>query len=125
MTAARLPLPQQQGAVVAAFSVSNLPFGSGCLVMFSSPAHPTLWVPITLSRPLTWCLSLEQAVVKLGIWLREGQTIRHCQYPCHYDSPTWRCCGCSAGSPCSPDLTTPRTPRSSSCVTRSLCSSAR
>ena len=24
----------------------------------------------------------------------------HCEYSCHYDSSTSRCCGCSAGSPC-------------------------
>ena len=38
--------------------------------------------------------------------------MRHCQYPCHYDSPTWRCSACSAGSPCWPVPTAPRTPRS-------------
>ena len=28
-----------------------------------------LWVPITLSRPLTWCLARHQR--QFGIWLRE------------------------------------------------------
>lgn len=63
--------------------------------------------------------------VKFGIRLREGLTLRHCQYLCHYDSPIWRCCGCSAGWPCSLALTAPRTPRSSSYVIRSPCSSVR
>ena len=31
----------------------------------------TLWVPTTLSLPLTWCLLLT-GKVKFGIWLREG-----------------------------------------------------
>lgn len=60
-----------------------------------------------------------------GIWLCEHSRIRHCQFSCHYDSPTWRCSVSSAGSPCSPAPTGPRTPRSSSCATRSPCFSAR
>ncbi len=31
-----------------------------------------------------------RGAVKLSIWLREGLMLRHFQYPCHYDSPTWR-----------------------------------
>ena len=57
---------------------------------------------------------------RLGIWLHEGLTVRHCQYSCRYDSPTWRCSACSARSPCSPAPTAPGTPRSSSCATRAL-----
>jgi hypothetical protein len=30
--------------------------------------------------------------VRLGIWLREDLAFRHCWYPCHIDSPAWRCC---------------------------------
>jgi putative transposase len=44
-------------------------------------------------------------MVRLGIWLRVGPAIRHRQYSCQYDWPTWRCCVCSAGSPCCPALT--------------------
>ena len=39
---------------------------------------------------------------KFGIWLREHDGLRHCQYSCHYDWPTWRCSASSAGLPCSP-----------------------
>jgi hypothetical protein len=49
----------------------------------------------------------------------------HCQYPCHFDSPIWRRCAYSAGSPCSPGPAGPRTLRSSFCATRSRCSSVR
>ncbi len=46
--------------------------------------------------------------------LRAGLAVGHCQHlcQCDFDSPTWRCCACSAGSPCSPGPTAPRTPRS-------------
>jgi hypothetical protein len=60
-----------------------------------------------------------------AVWLREQLSFGHCQYPCHYDSAIWRCSACWAGSPCSPAPTTPKTPRSSSCATKSPCSSAR
>jgi transposase len=66
------------------------------------------------------CRAIESAV-----WLREQLSFGHCQYPCHYDSAIWRCSACWAGSPCSPAPTTPKTPRSSSCATKSPCSSAR
>lgn len=39
---------------------------------------------------------------KFGIWLRGSRALRHLDYSCHCESPTWRCFGCSAGSPCSP-----------------------
>jgi hypothetical protein len=50
--------------------------------------------------------------VKFGIWLREDYELRHLQYSCHYEPLTLRCSGYSAGSPCSPVPTAPRTPRS-------------
>ncbi len=62
---------------------------------------------------------------KFDIWLREHSRLGHCQYSWHYDSPTGQCSASSAGLPCSPAPTATRTPRSSSCATRSPCSSAR
>jgi IS605 OrfB family transposase len=44
--------------------------------------------------------------------LREGLSVEHRRYSCRCDSPTWPCCACSAGLPCSPGPTGPRTPRS-------------
>src|SRR5271166_144039 len=63
--------------------------------------------------------------IKFGILLREDHTLRHCRYPCHGRSPFWQCSVSSAGLPCSPAPTAPRTPRSSSCATRSPSSSVR
>jgi len=57
-----------------------------------------------------------RAAHELAGRLRDRLSFRHCQYPCHYASPIWRCCVSSAGSPCSPGPTAPRTPRSSSCA---------
>ena len=65
--------------------------------------------PVTAADLVALCRT---RTLELGIWLREGLTLRHCQYPCHYDSLIWRCCACSAGSPCLPGPTAPRTPRS-------------
>src|SRR6266568_1469701 len=53
-----------------------------------------------------------RGVVTLGIWLRTGLTLRHCQYSCHYGWHIWWCSACSAGLPCSPGLTAPGTPSS-------------
>ena len=47
-----------------------------------------LWVPTIVSPMLTWCPVLNKRWSGLYIWLHEGLTVRHCQYPCHYDSPT-------------------------------------
>ena len=77
---------------------------------------------VLVGQSLTPCRT---RTLELGIWLREGLTLWHCQCPCHYDSPTWRGSAYSAGSSCLPGPTVPRTPRSSSCATRSPCSSAR
>ena len=48
-----------------------------------------------------------RGMVRLDIWLRANLHVRHCQYSCHCDSPTCRCCACSAGSPCLPGPTAP------------------
>jgi hypothetical protein len=40
---------------------------------------------------------------KFGVWLRDGHALRHLEYSCHYDLPTSRCPGCSAGWACWPD----------------------
>ena len=63
--------------------------------------------------------AMVRKVMTLGIWLREDDRIRHCQCSCHCGSLIWRCSACSAGLPCSPAPTAPRTPRSSSCATNS------
>ena len=47
-----------------------------------------VWVPITLSLPLTWFFCWIRAG-KFGIWLRGSHALGHFQYSCHYDSPTW------------------------------------
>lgn len=83
-----------------------------------------VWVPKTCHSRWPGVLSWIR-VVRLDIGLREDVTIRHCQYSFRYDSPIWRCCACSAGSPCSPAPTAPRMARSSSCATKSPCSSDR
>ena len=51
-------------------------------------------------------------MVRLSNWLRAGLSVGHCRYSCHCDSLTLRCCACSAGLPCSPAPTGPRTRRS-------------
>jgi hypothetical protein len=56
---------------------------------------------------------------ELAVWLREHLTLGPRQYLCLYDSLTWRCSAYSAGFPCLPGPTAPRTPRSLSCATRS------
>jgi hypothetical protein len=38
-----------------------------------------------MSQPLTWSFG------ELANLLRERVMVRHCEFPCHYDSPTWRC----------------------------------
>ena len=74
-----------------------------------------VWVPVILSRRLTWKSFLGLRKIKFWIRLREGRVIRHLQYSCHYDSPIWWCCACSAGSPCWPAPSVPRTRRPDSC----------
>jgi PPOX class probable F420-dependent enzyme len=70
-----------------------------------------VWVPITVSQPLTWC---PRWTGKGGVRDPAGRRrpLRHLQDSCHYDLPTSRPCACSAGWPCSPAPTAPRTPRS-------------
>jgi Recombinase len=73
-------------------------------------AAQPLWVPVTLSQPLTWCLLPSRAGM-FGIWLRGKHALGHLEYSCHYDSRTSQCSACSVGWPCSPGPTGPRTPR--------------
>src|SRR5215467_448272 len=72
-------------------------------------------LPVGAGNPVT--------VADLGIfaWVHEDQgqdlparepCTRHLQYLCPYGSPTWRCCACSGGSPCSPAPIASRTRRS-------------
>jgi len=56
--------------------------------------------------------SAERGRVKFRIPLRGSHSLRHCRYSCHYDSPIWQHCGCSAGSRCLPAPTVPRMRRS-------------
>jgi hypothetical protein len=44
--------------------------------------------------------------------LRPRIAVGHCRYSCQCDSSTWQCCACSAGWPCLPGRTGPRTRRS-------------
>jgi hypothetical protein len=46
-----------------------------------------------------------RGMIRLDIWLRAGLIVGHFRNSCRYDSPTWRCCACSAGLPCSPART--------------------
>jgi hypothetical protein len=50
-----------------------------CFTAMSCGTHGTIgvWVPRTLSLPLTWCLLPGPGKVRFGIWLREGCTFRH------------------------------------------------
>ena len=75
-------------------------------------AAPTVWVPETLSRRLTWRLVLNDGRSLFSVWLREGHAVGHLQYSCNYDSPTSQFSGSSAGSPCSPVPIAPGTWRS-------------
>ena len=43
-----------------------------------------------------------RGVVKLGIWLRMGLTLRHCQYSGHYGSHIWWCSASASNRP--PDV---------------------
>ena len=79
-------------------------------------------MPETLSLPLTWFFP-GPGQGRFGIWLRGSRAPGHPEYSWHYDLPTWRCSGCSAGSPCPPAPTGPKMPGSCSCATRSPCSS--
>lgn len=87
----------------------------------------TLWVAITVSQPLTWCLLLNRRS-EFGIRLREGHALRpfstravllqlRLAYLAMLHVLGWLTL--LAGP------TVPRTPRSSSCATRSQCFSDR
>jgi hypothetical protein len=80
-------------------------------IPIGKPAHAEN--PVTVAD-LVSCMG--RGTVSLGIWLRTDLAVGHCQYTCQCDSPTWRCCAYSAGSPCSPGPTGLGTPRSSSCA---------
>ena len=81
----------ESGTLTAWLHVSNAcnlacPY---CYVHKSAAAmdERTVWVPVTLSQALTWCLLL-RGKVKLGIWLRGSLALGHFQYSCYYDSST-------------------------------------
>ena len=99
------PAASAQGSplteVVASAHLGADPAPQPRTVFSLSHAH-ILWVPITLSLPLTWVPCAGSGSASVGIWLHGDLAVGHCRYSCQCDSPTWRCCAYSAGWPCLP-----------------------